>query len=69
MTYFLLALDLYFITGIIFAVAFVIRGVNTIDPVAATASLKVRLLWLPGSCVLWPVLLLKWLEIRKASKP
>ncbi|MDX2154193.1 MAG: hypothetical protein SFV54_25860 [Bryobacteraceae bacterium] len=50
----------YFVIGLLFAVAFVFRGVDAIDPVARGASFWFRLLILPGSVALWPLLLVRW---------
>lgn len=55
---------LYFLLGFLFAIAFVIKGVQKTDPAAKGTSWKFRLLILPGSMALWPVLLKKWLQTR-----
>jgi hypothetical protein len=46
--------------GAAFAMAFILRGAATIDPVASHAGWGFRLLILPGSVALWPLLLFKW---------
>lgn len=46
--------------GILFAVAFVVRGVAKIDPAAAGAPIGFRLLILPAAALLWPLLLRRW---------
>jgi hypothetical protein len=51
----------YFLLGLAFALAFVIRGVAAIDPAARGMPLAARLLVLPGAAALWPLLLWKWL--------
>ena len=51
----------YFAIGFLFAVAFVTRGVQRIDPAAASPSLLLRLFWIPGSAAFWPLLLRRWL--------
>jgi hypothetical protein len=50
----------YAAVGLAFAVAFVTRGAATLDPAARGASWAFRLLILPGSAALWPVLAVKW---------
>lgn len=57
----LLAVGAYGAAGLLFAVAFVARGVNQIDPAAREAGWGFRLLILPGSALLWPLLLRRWL--------
>ena len=52
--------------GVLFALAFVLRGAAAIDPAAKGAPWGFRLLILPGSAALWPVLLIKWLKAGKA---
>jgi hypothetical protein len=54
-------LALYFIAGLIFAVPFVLRGVNRIDPVARESTWGFRVIILPGVVALWPLLAIRWL--------
>lgn len=65
----LLAVALYAAAGLAFALAFIIRGVGRIDPVAGGSRWGFRLLILPGSAALWPVLALKWWRARGRSRP
>lgn len=58
------ALTWYAALGIIFAIAFVARGVSRIDGHAAGAGLGFRLMILPGAMALWPVLLSRWIRAR-----
>lgn len=46
--------------GLAFAIAFVFYGVGRIDPAAKTSPLAFRLLILPGTVALWPLLLKRW---------
>ncbi len=55
-------LALYFWTGLLFAIAFVARGVECIDPAARRASWGFRLLLVPGATALWPWLLARWVR-------
>ena len=52
-----IVLALYLLAGLLFAVPFVLRGVNRIDPVAREGSWGFRLIILPGVVALWPLLL------------
>ncbi|MCB9845163.1 MAG: hypothetical protein H6811_04155 [Phycisphaeraceae bacterium] len=52
----LIALLTYAAVGLCFAIPFVVSWVKRVDPVAAGAPLRVRLLFLPGAVALWPVL-------------
>jgi hypothetical protein len=54
------ALMLYLGVGLVFSVAFVFAGVNRVDPVARQSSWGFRLMILPGSVALWPLLLRRW---------
>jgi hypothetical protein len=53
---------LYIVAGMVFGVAFVVRGASRIDPAARGAGVLVRAMWLPGAAALWPVLLKKWMS-------
>ena len=60
-------LGLYAGLGALFALAFAVRGVERLDPAARGATLGFRLIILPASIALWPLLLRRWL--RGASSP
>lgn len=47
--------------GLLFALPFVARGVDRLDPDARGAGLGFRLLILPATAALWPLLLRRWL--------
>jgi hypothetical protein len=51
---------LYVTAGAVFAVPFIIRGVERIDPLASGSPWSFRLLIVPGTVVFWPLLLLRW---------
>ncbi len=53
---------LYALVGVIFGIAFVLRGVNRIDPVAPESTWGFRLVILPGVVALWPLLARRWLR-------
>lgn len=56
----------YFGLGLLFALPFVVFGVRRIDAGARHATVGFRLIIVPGSMALWPVLALRWL--RPASQ-
>ena len=57
----------YALVGAVFALVFVIRGVEQVDFQARGASVGFRFLILPGALALWPFLLKRWL--RAAGEP
>jgi len=61
------ALYLYGIAGLVFAIAFVITGVKRIDSHAIGSGVGFRALIFPGSAALWPLLLRRW--ISRTSEP
>jgi hypothetical protein len=65
--WFVRLLGLYAGLGLLFALAFVSRGVERLDPGARGATLGFRLIIVPASIALWPLLLRRWL--RGASAP
>jgi hypothetical protein len=60
----LLAAGGYLLAGFLFGLAFVTRGVARIDPAARGTSATFRMLILPGSVALWPLLAAKWVRHR-----
>jgi hypothetical protein len=59
---FLILLGIYLVCGFVFAVPFVLFGVKKIDPHATRGSWGFRLLIIPGTMALWPLLLRRWLK-------
>ena len=55
----------YLIIGFVFGLWFVFRGVQKIDDGMGKAKLSLRLLLLPGSIGLWPILLNKIVKTKK----
>jgi hypothetical protein len=62
-----LSAALYLGAGLLFALAFVSRGVAVVDPAARGSSLGFRALLVPGAALLWPLLLRRWW--RRAPPP
>ncbi len=56
------ALAVYAAVGFVFAIAFVWKGVGVIDPAAREGTLGFRLLIIPGTIALWPILARRWLR-------
>ena len=50
----------YLVCGFVFAVPFLLRGAGRIDPHAAHGSWGFRILILPGTIFLWPLLARRW---------
>ena len=60
--WFVRALGVYAGIGLLFALPFVTRGVERIDPGARGATWGFRLIVLPGVVALWPILLRRWIS-------
>lgn len=58
----LIALGIYLLCGLAFAVPFVLVGVKRLDPHAAHCSWGFRLLIAPGAMAFWPLLFKRWLS-------
>lgn len=57
----------YLAVGVVFGLAFVTRGIARVDSVAHGASFAVRALLLPGSVLLWPILIRMWISASRKS--
>lgn len=57
----LIAAEIYLLCGLVFAIPFVLVGVAKIDPHAEHGSWGFRLLIVPGTMFLWPLLARRWL--------
>ena len=57
---FLLFLAVYLSLGLAFALLFALNGYKKIDKLAATAPLRIRILWMPAAIALWPLLTMIW---------
>jgi hypothetical protein len=56
---------IYVLLGLLFAILFVIKGVNKVDEGAHGGSIGFRLIIIPGVMAFWPLLLQKWLRAVK----
>jgi hypothetical protein len=63
-----LAVAIYAVVGLLFALAFVAFGVGRVDPAARGASIRFRLLILPGTAALWPLMATKWHRSRSRGE-
>jgi len=63
----LMAAALYLIAGVLFSILFLSKGIEKIDATAHGSSWGFRLIILPGTIVLWPVLLNKWIKEKKVQ--
>lgn len=63
----LLIAALYLLAGVLFAVFFLSKGLKKMDTAAHGSGWGFRLIILPGTVVLWPVLLNKWRKVKKIS--
>ena len=52
----------YLLCGLAFAVPFALVGVGKIDPHAAHGTWGFRILIMPGTILLWPLLSRRWLK-------
>ena len=55
----------YVLCGLAVGVPFVLRGVDRVDASAQGASLGFRLLILPATVALWPLMVTKWIMARR----
>lgn len=56
---------IYLFCGILFAIAFIFKGVRMVDEGAHNASLGFKIIIIPGTIIFWPVLLRKWVGALK----
>ncbi len=52
-----LGAGIYVAIGLLWGIYFGVRGVNFVDPVAATSNRGFRIMVVPGAALLWPVTL------------
>lgn len=57
-----IAFGVYVALGLAFALPFVFRGVNKVDPIAGESTWGFRLIVLPGVVALWPILARRWMR-------
>lgn len=57
----------YLVLGLIFAIPFIVFGIQRLDPSAKNSTIPFRLMVLPGITLFWPLLLIRLL--RGQEKP
>ena len=60
-------LQAYLSIGLVVGILFISLGVAKIDAAAQGSSIWFRLIILPGSILLWPVVLLRWVQKLRSS--
>jgi hypothetical protein len=63
----LFAALVYGLCGLAVGVPFVLVGVNRVDEASRGASLGFRLLILPGTVALWPLMAAKWIKTARSG--
>jgi hypothetical protein len=61
----LVGTGVYLLFGLLFAILFVIKGVDKVDKGAHGGSIGFRIIIIPGVMAFWPLLLQKWLQALK----
>lgn len=57
----------YLLSGIVFAIFFLGKGIEKVDAAAHGSGIGFRLIILPGTIALWPLLLQKWMNVKKVN--
>ena len=64
----LLIFLVYLLSGLLFAIPFVLKGASKVDEAAKGATWGFRVIIIPGTMVFWPLLLKKWITATKKVK-
>ncbi|MFT6827114.1 MAG: hypothetical protein ACI9Z3_000405 [Roseivirga sp.] len=62
----LIIIALYIVSGLLFALPFLIKGIHRLDEGVKKSSVFMMILILPGTVALWPLLLSKWRKTKKS---
>ena len=57
----------YLVAGFVFAIFFLKKGIEKVDTAAQHTGWGFRLIILPGTIALWPLLLNKWINVNKTN--
>jgi hypothetical protein len=57
----------YLLAGLLFAFLFLKNGLKKVDAAANVSGWGFRLIIIPGTMVLWPFLLKKWITVKKSD--
>ena len=63
----LLLSAIYLLFGLLFAIAFAVKGVTVVDEGAHGSSTGFRIIIFPGAVLLWPLLLKKWIYTKSTK--
>ncbi|MEM8835503.1 MAG: hypothetical protein AAGD00_06760 [Planctomycetota bacterium] len=63
----LIAVGVYMLLGLLVGVPFAFFGAHRIDEHARSTRLPFRLMIIPGSAALWPIVLALWLRARRGN--
>lgn len=55
----------YAACGLLVGLSFVLFGAERIDPAVRAAPRMFRCIILPGAAALWPIIVVKWLSVRR----
>jgi hypothetical protein len=58
----------YAVAGLVFACVFVVRGAGLLDPAADRSGWAFRLMIVPGSAALWPLLLARFIRVSGGGR-
>jgi hypothetical protein len=61
----LIVVAIYLACGFVFMIPFIIKGVDAIDEGAHGSSIGFRIIIIPGTIVFWPLLLRRWVKMKK----
>jgi hypothetical protein len=59
---------IYLLVGLVFWIAFILKGVGRVDEGAQNSSIGFKLIIIPGMMVFWPLLFKKWLKAVKENR-
>ena len=58
-------LFIYLCYGIVFSIAFLVKGISRIDETTHGSTWGFKIIIIPGAIALWPLLLQKWIKAKK----
>ena len=64
----IVALGVYAVLGLVFSIVFLTRGVHQIDEAVRDSPRAIRLLLIPGTVALWPMLWHRWRAVGLHKK-
>ncbi|MFT3908166.1 MAG: hypothetical protein QM737_01970 [Ferruginibacter sp.] len=58
-------IGIYLICGLLFSIIFISKGLKVLDEGSHGSGIGFKLIIIPGCMIFWPVLLNKWIKLRK----